>query len=70
MKRYKQKNFTGYLSNRFLELSRVQCKCGHSVNFISNVPYIECNYCHNLIFRNKKCEFNYRVKRRFKKGGE
>lgn len=55
-----------YPNNKFLELTRVTCPCGHVVNFMSRVPYIECAFCHNLIFRNKKCEYDYKIKRRFK----
>ena len=58
------KSFIPYPSDRFLEESRVKCKCGHSVNFINKIPYVECSYCHNLIFRNKKCEFDYKIKRK------
>lgn len=43
----------------------VYCKCGHSVQFKSRIPYIICSHCGKLIFRNKKCEFNYYIKRRF-----
>lgn len=57
-------HFFGKFSDKFLEETRVVCKCGHSVNFFSNIPYIECTFCHNLIFRNKKAEYDYRLKRR------
>ena len=54
-----------YPSDTFLEESRVKCSsCGHVVNFYSHHPYIECSFCHNLIFRNKKCEFDFKVKRK------
>lgn len=55
---------TGNIDDEFLAATRVVCKCGHTVNFISRVPYIECNHCHDIIFRDKKAEYNYRVKRR------
>lgn len=54
-----------YPSDTFLKESRVKCSsCGHVVNFYLHHPYIECSFCGNLIFRNKKCEFDYRVKRK------
>lgn len=59
-----EKHFIPYPSDTFLEESRVKCGCGHIVNFINKIPYVECSYCHNLIFRNKKCEFDYKVKRK------
>ena len=50
--------------SRFIEESRVLCKCGHSISFTTRTPYIHCNFCGNLVFRNKKCEFDYKVKRK------
>lgn len=55
----------GNIDSEFLYLTKVICKCGHRVNFISKIPYIECSHCHNLIFRNKKAEYDFRIKRRF-----
>ena len=52
---------------KWIEETRVYCKCGHSVNFFNLIPYIECSFCHRLIFRNKKCEYDYMIKRRFKR---
>ena len=57
-------NHYNYPDSRFLEATRVICSCGHVVNFINKIPYIECTYCHKLIFRNKKCEFDFKVKRK------
>ena len=50
--------------SKFIEASRRKCKCGHSISFNTNTPYITCSICGNLVFRNKKCEFNYKVKRK------
>ena len=58
------KHFVPYPNDKFLEESRRTCKCGHVVNFVTNIPWIECTYCHDLIFRNKKAEFDYKVKRK------
>lgn len=41
------------------------CKCGHSVQFRNLIPYVNCSYCGRLIFRNKKCEYDFKIKRRF-----
>lgn len=62
--RRKYKPFAGKFSDEFLDKTKVICKCGHRVNFISRVPYIECSFCHNLIFRDKKAEYDYKVKRK------
>ena len=63
-KRRMRDRYIGDFRDDYLEATRVICKCGHRVNFITNVPYIECTYCHNIIFRNKKTEYDFRVKRR------
>lgn len=67
MKKNNKKIDYGNVNSEYLNATRVVCKCGHVVNFISRTYYIECSHCHNLIFRNKKCEYNYRIKRRFVK---
>lgn len=53
-----------YPDDKFLEATRVICSCGHVVNFVSRIPYIICTHCGNIIFRNKKCEFDFKVKRK------
>lgn len=58
-------NNIGVFSSNYLDATRVVCKCGHRVNFISKIPYIECTHCHNIIFRNRKAEYDYKIKRRF-----
>lgn len=67
MGKKKNKIPEGNFDSEFLAKTRKKCKCGHTVNFISNIPYIECTHCHNLIFRNNKCEYDFRIKRRFVK---
>ena len=51
----------------YISTITVYCKCGHSIQFNSKTPYIICNKCGRLVFRNKKCEFNYYIKRRYVK---
>ena len=53
-------------SKYILEITRY-CKCGHSVQFKNPIPYVICSHCGKLIFRNKICEYNYKIKRRFAK---
>lgn len=60
----KKRKKIGLFDSEYLAITRVTCKCGHRVNFLSPAPYIECTHCHNLIFRNKKAEYDYRIKRR------
>lgn len=49
------------------ETRRLCNKCGHSMNFYTTIPYLECTHCRNLVFRDKKCEFDYKVRRRLSK---
>lgn len=51
----------------YISLITSYCKCGHSVQFKNLIPYVFCSHCGRLIFRNKKCEYDYRIKRRFTK---
>jgi len=48
-----------------LAQTRVVCECGHTVNFFTNIPYVECTHCHRIIFRDSKAEYDFRIKRRF-----
>lgn len=42
--------------------------CGHVLGFYKpKTQYVECSYCGNIVFRNKKAEFDFRIKRRFSK---
>lgn len=50
---------------KWLEATKRTCICGHNVHFFDLIPYIECNICGRLIFRNKKCEYDFKIKRRF-----
>lgn len=63
------------MANRFLKLDEVQklyenmqpfrhiCKCGHTVYVSNKTGRTECRNCHNLVFKDKKTEFEYRMKR-------
>ena len=39
----------------------IKCKCGRSC-YLGCLDYIICNWCGNLVFKNKKVEFEYRLK--------
>lgn len=51
--------------DKLISRTRVYCKCGHSINFFNCEQYIECSFCHRLVFRNKKCEYDFKIKRQF-----
>ena len=51
-------------NSEFIAKTKVKCKCGHTMNFFSGIQYLECTYCHRMIFRSKKAEFDYRTKRK------
>lgn len=39
-----------------------KCKCGHSIVIANKNGVAECNWCHNNVFKDKKIEFEYRMK--------
>ena len=43
-----------------------KCSCGHTVEFWTSQNRIICRWCGNYVFRNKKDEFEYRMKERLK----
>ena len=44
--------------------TKVKCICGHVTNFVGRKDYKECSHCNRIIFKNKKAEYNYKIKRR------
>ena len=42
---------------------RHKCKCGHTVFIANKSGRTECRHCHNLVFKDAKTEFEYRMKR-------
>lgn len=42
--------------------NKTKCGCGHSVIIPPNLDKIICSYCGKYIFKNKKKEFEYRLK--------
>lgn len=58
-----------YLSYRELILKQEdivnykhKCKCGHIVVIANKKGMTICNHCGNLVFKNKKIEFEHRMK--------
>lgn len=49
--------------SKWIEATRRKCKCGHTVHFYNTIPYLTCNHCGTLIFRNKKCEYDFKITR-------
>ncbi len=39
---------------------RHKCKCGHTIFLIEN-PYKICSHCGNIVFRDEKAKFIYKV---------
>ncbi len=60
----KKKKKRAWDKDDFFDLTKVKCKCGHVISFFTSAKYVECSHCGNLVFRNQKEEYNYRVKRR------
>lgn len=42
------------------------CKCGHSVTITNRFNNRICDWCGNMVFKNKKDEFMYRMKGKIK----
>ena len=58
-----------YLTNKEIRLINEdylkhthKCKCGHSVVIMNDTGVAECTWCRNLVFKDNKTEFEYRVK--------
>jgi len=50
-----------------LASGKFECKCGHRVIIPKHVDKRLCSWCKNYVFRDKKVEFEYRMKERLKK---
>lgn len=44
----------------------IKCSCGHSIIFISEKDRIICSVCGKYIYRNKKVEMKYKLKKLIK----
>ena len=45
-----------------IQKSSHKCKCGHTVVITNKSGMAICSYCKNAVFRDKKTEFEYRMK--------
>lgn len=45
-----------------IQKNKVPCKCGRRIN-MTNAPYLRCYYCGRLVFRDKKTEYEWRLRR-------
>ena len=50
-----------------LEEVKYQCKCGHKVVIPKWVDKQICSWCKNYVFKDKKQEFEYRLRGKLKK---
>ena len=50
-----------------IQAVQYQCKCGHKVIIPKWVDKQICGWCGTYVFKNKKDEFEYRMKERLKK---
>ena len=48
-----------------MAVNRIKCKCGHVLELPHKVDKSICTWCGNYVFKNKKIEFEYRMKERF-----
>lgn len=46
---------------------KMKCKCGHSVIIPPQIKKVICHWCGNYVFKDKKAEFEYRIKEQFNK---
>ena len=65
MSRYKEnpQKYAEIMTN-----NRIKCKCGHSVDIPAKMGKVICNWCNNYVFKDKKTEFEYRMKERLNNG--
>lgn len=53
-----------YIMNK----NRKKCKCGHSLQLPAKLDMTVCSWCGNYVFRDKKAEFQFRMKERMNNG--
>lgn len=46
---------------------KIKCRCGHSVIIPPNINKVICHWCGKYVFKDKKAEFEYRIKEQFNK---
>lgn len=45
-----------------LNEARIKCACGHSIVIPACVNMVLCRWCGNYVFKDKKTEFEFRLK--------
>ena len=53
--------------DKSLENVKFKCKCGHRTVIPKGIEKQICSWCGHYVFRDKKVEFEYRMKERLKK---
>lgn len=48
--------------------ARRKCNCGHTIVIPACVDMVLCNWCGNYVFKDKKTEFEFRMKERMNNG--
>ena len=46
----------------YMNKQKIKCACGHSILIPPHLDKIICDWCNHYVFRNKKAEFEYRLK--------
>lgn len=50
-----------------LSQNNIKCKCGHTNTMNIKENKMICKWCGNYVFRNKRAEFEYRLRERINK---
>ena len=45
---------------------KIRCKCGHRVFIDKDKDKVLCQVCRNYVFKDKKSEFEYKIKQQLK----
>jgi hypothetical protein len=54
----------------FYQQETVKCKCGHSLFLPNYEPIKICRHCGNIVYKNKKVEFMYKLSNKRMRLGE
>ena len=58
-------NSNTQLPKDFTKIYRRKCKCGMNVYVYPKSKYRFCKNCGNIVFLDKKAEFDFKIKRRY-----
>lgn len=59
-------NTVSVYSGEPVNLFRVKCKCGHTLNFIRNHPQ-RCTFCGRVVYPSKRTEFKEKLLKKIKR---